>query len=456
MLTSLRSRLLLSYALVIVAVLLVVGVAMAVFLLRTPWLYRRLYTQQEIALRFVQRRLAVNPSRTPEDAQRDLGRMAEAVEARLVVLAPQGRVLADTAADNPLAVRPPRGDKLVRGQTRDTAGNLWVYTARRLPDGRWLIIAQQQPGRLAFFFRLWEEWLWPLVEAGLLAVALALVLAWGLSRWVARPLHRAAEAAHALAEGIYQPVPEEGPAEAQTLARAFNDMAQRLEASQRSQREFVANVSHELKTPLTSIQGFAQAILDGTAADPKSVRSAAEVIVSEAGRMHRLVVALLDLARLDAGTADLRREPVDVTTLLETAATRFRPLAEQAEVALEIETTPGITLTGDGDRLMQVLSNLLDNAIRHTPPGGRVRLGARLAGHHVEIRVADTGEGIPPEAQPRIFERFYRGDKSRSGGASAGLGLAIARQIVRAHGGDIRVHSTAGKGSVFVVQLPRI
>ncbi len=453
MLHSLRARLLLTYLAIIAVVLGVVAAALAVLIIRNPAIYRRVYTRQALALQIARRRLESGPVEEPALAWREAVRIAEVLQARALVLSPDGQVWRDTAPTAPALHFPPlTGKDVQHGRVRAADGSPWAYSALRVRNGWWLVIAEPLPRPLEMLWRNRQDWLVPLAEAAVLALLLALVLAWWLSRWVARPLRRTAKAARALAEGHYQPVPEEGPQEARLLARTFNEMARRVEASQRSQREFVANVSHELKTPITSIQGFAQAIVDGTADDPESVRTAAQVITEEAGRMHRLVLALLDLARLDAGTADLRREAVALRPLLENLCLHFRPQAETAGVRLTLEAPDGLSVTGDSDRLAQVFTNLLDNALKHTPRGGEVRVQARRTADGVEVSVSDTGEGIPPEAQQRIFERFYRGDKARSGG-SAGLGLAIAREIVRAHGGDITVQSTPGKGSTFVVKL---
>ncbi len=250
----------------------------------------------------------------------------------------------------------------------------------------------------------------------------------------------------------------------QELALAFNDMNRRVLATQRSQREFVANVSHELKTPLTSVQGFSQAILDGTANTPEELSQAARVIYDEAGQMHRLVLDLLDLARLDSGTLDLRRAPVDVPALLRNIAEKFTPQAQNAGVSISVDSPALPVITGDGDRLAQVFSNLVDNALKHTPAGGNISLRARVAdppsgtgnGTWIQVDVADTGAGIAPEALPHIFERFYQADPSRPGGEKhgTGLGLAIVNEIVAAHGGKMSVRSTLNAGSTFTVSLP--
>jgi two-component system sensor histidine kinase ResE len=241
-------------------------------------------------------------------------------------------------------------------------------------------------------------------------------------------------------------------------------MNNRMQTSRKSQRDFVANVSHELKTPLTSVQGFAQAILDGTADTPESRQQAARIIYNEAGSMHRMVLDLLDLARLDAGTFELQCAPVNLPALLNNIAEKFYPQAHTAGVSIQVESAALPAVMGDGDRLAQVFSNLVDNALKHTPAGGTVTLRTRLsgpstsqeAGPEIQVDVADTGAGIPPEALPHIFERFYQADPSRPGGEKhgTGLGLAIVKEIVGAHSGKISVRSTADTGSLFTVTLP--
>ena len=281
-------------------------------------------------------------------------------------------------------------------------------------------------------------------------------LAYLISRWVAGPLQNMSGAARAVADGHRTQVKLAGPDEVRALGQAFNEMTQRVHASQASQRDFVANVSHELKTPLTSVQGFAQAILDGTANTPEAQAKAAQVIYDESSRMHRLVLDLLDLARLDAGTADLERAPLELGALLNAVAEKFIPQSREADVELitQIGHLPGFI--GDGDRLSQVFTNLVDNALKHTPSGGKVIFSAKQKGTWVEVSVADNGPGIPPEELTRIFERFYQLDKSRKGGPShgVGLGLAIAHEIIHAHKGTLSAHSRVGEGSVFMVRLP--
>ena len=285
---------------------------------------------------------------------------------------------------------------------------------------------------------------------GLGAALLALLL---LSGSVYRPLQRVARAAAAVARGDYrEKVPVEGPVEARALAENFNRMTEAVQHSQQTLRDFLANVSHELKTPLTSIRGFSQALRDGTVRGRPAEKRAARVIEDESRRLLHLVEELLDLSRVQSGQVPMNRAPVQVQELFSHCADVFALRSRETGVKLEVGETEVPPILADFDRLEQVLGNLLDNAFRHTPAGGSVRLAARgAAGGLVEIAVIDSGEGIPAEELDHIFDRFYRGNEA---GRGAGLGLAISKQIVRAHGGDIWAESSPGAGTRFVFTVP--
>jgi signal transduction histidine kinase len=294
----------------------------------------------------------------------------------------------------------------------------------------------------------------PLFQAAIIGLVVSIVLAVLVSNSVARPLRRTTAAASAIARGDYaQRAPEQGPHEVRELAHSFNQMAATVQRTQEMERDFLANVSHELKTPLTSIQGYSQAILDGAAAQPGY---AAKVIHEEAARMHRMVEDLLDLARIESGQTPLRREHVHLGELLRSVADNLALRAAEQHISLQHTVGAVPDITGDNDRLAQVFTNLIDNAIAHTPPGGNVTLAARPADSGVEVAVNDTGKGIPPQDQERIFERFYQVDKSRARASrqGTGLGLTISKEIVEAHHGRIRVESVEGKGTTFYVWLP--
>ncbi len=452
---SLRTRLWLSYVPVVGVALGVVTLGVVWYLLRNPLVYRQALLEMRLVAAEVDARAPQIIRMDAERRRQLLQRLADSFQGRVVLLDAEGQVLADSHPEQP-PFWPwplPAGKVTFRAQ-----GQTWLYYRRTLGAQRSLLVIRPRP-RVSLLAVLTDDLLPSLVLAGALALVLALVLAWAVARWVAAPLQRMAAAAEALAHGEGSPIPIAGPDEVQTLAQAFNAMLARVQDTLRAQRDFVANVSHELKTPLTSIQGFAQALLDGTADDPESRRQAAQVIQDEAARMHRLVADLLDLARLDAGTLPLRREPIDLHALLRGVQEQLAPQSREAGVALQLEAGPALpTLIGDADRLTQVFVNLVDNALQHTPAGGEVTLRAAAHGSQVWVSVADTGPGIPPEDLPRIFERFYRVDKSRRGDRRphAGLGLSIAAEIVRAHGGTIQAQSSPGQGSVFVVKLPTV
>jgi len=291
------------------------------------------------------------------------------------------------------------------------------------------------------------------------ALLLSLVVAYALARSISRPIARLAAGAEAMAHGDYgQRLPVEGRDELAALTQRFNEMAAEVGRAHRMERDFVANVSHDLKTPLTSIQGFSQAMLDGAIVDEAGYRQAGEIINSEAQRMSRLVSELLGLSHLQSGLDALETRPVELGALLSQLMMAMQPQATNAGVELKLalrERHP-IWVLASEDRLKQAFCNLIDNALKFTSPGGRVTLEAREAGSIAEVLVRDTGQGIPAEDLPRIMERFYQVDKSRSSfeGRSAGLGLAIARDIVRAHNGEISIHSEMGAGTTVRVELP--
>jgi two-component system sensor histidine kinase ResE len=235
-------------------------------------------------------------------------------------------------------------------------------------------------------------------------------------------------------------------------------MTQQVKITQAAQRDFLANVTHDLRTPLTSIQGFSQAIIDGVASNPNAAQRAAQIIHDEAGRLNRMVQELLDLARVEAGRLNMTRHSIGLTDLLNSVGEKLIPRAAEKDITLIMEVPPLPLIAGDGDRLVQVYTNLVDNAIKHTQSGGKVLLRAAMQGNGVLTQVCDTGEGIPASDLPRIFDRFYQVDKSRQSERreGAGLGLTITKGIVDAHGGKIWVESKEGVGTTFSTWFPAV
>lgn len=291
-----------------------------------------------------------------------------------------------------------------------------------------------------------------------LALALplmALALSVRAFRRYATPLAGVMEAADAVAEGDFSVrLAEEGTGDFRQLARSFNRMAQELDRTERQRRNLTADVAHELRTPLHIIQGNLEGLLDGVY---QPTDTHIEATLDETRLLSRLVEDLQTLSLAEAGQLELVREPVDVAELLADVQTSFSGPAEAAGVTLEL-TIDGdhkeLNVWADYGRLDQVLGNLLANALRYTPAGGTISLSAAPRPGGVQLRVADSGRGIPAEDQPYIFDRFWRGDPSRPHGGSTGLGLAIAQQLVRAHDGRIAVASEVGQGTTFTIELP--
>jgi signal transduction histidine kinase len=456
MFSSLRSRLWLTYSFITAAALSVVALVLFVFLATNPFLYRQASARMSLADATLVRDQVELATLPPVQLAQALKRVGDTFEVRLLVFSPRRQLIADSMSGEVDALNLPRLRRLrTASAVPDARGKLWLYTLTRLQSGGWLMVATPRPP-VPLFSVLRDEFFAPILQAAIVSLVLSLVLAYWVARWVADPIQRLLAASHKLPDSPLPPLTEQGPLEVKELVNAFNSMTARVQASQKSQREFVANVSHEMKTPLTSIQGFAQAILDGTADSSESQKQAADIIYTEAGRMHRLVIDLLDLARLDAGTANLKTEPVDVTSLLGNVEEKFGIQARRAGIEMQVEAYDLPLIPGDGDRLAQVLTNLVDNSVHHSSSGGQVTLAARAEGQWMTISVSDTGAGISADVLPHIFDRFYRGDPSRTGGQDhgAGLGLAIAREIVIAHHGTITAQSEPGQGSTFTVRLP--
>jgi signal transduction histidine kinase len=290
--------------------------------------------------------------------------------------------------------------------------------------------------------------------AGLLTAFLATLLGIVLVRQVTAPLRTLARASEQIAGGqLNQRVDIKGEDELGQLGRSFNRMTANLERSEQARRQMLADVSHELRNPLMIVQGGLEAFTDGVM-EPSAENL--QALHAKTLLLNRLVSDLHELALAEAGELSLEHSPVDLADLLTQAATAVKPQLTEREIALTLQVAKDLpTLTGDAQRIEQVLLNLLSNAVRYTPAGGRITLRAQVRPHEVQIDVSDTGTGIPPEDLPHIFERFYRGDRSRartSGGA--GLGLAIAQALVAAHGGKIWVESQPGQGATFSFTLP--
>ncbi|MFO7172244.1 MAG: HAMP domain-containing sensor histidine kinase [Bacillota bacterium] len=400
--------------------------------------------------------------------------------AAYAVMDPTGRVVA--AGPLPFLVElvglpaPRELEQLARSAVvRGTAHAIFVYQDITLVAGAAPIRPRGQTasvGVILFFQEAQDldpairELTWNLFRWTLVGLIAAVVLAGLLGRGIVARLAELRAAAAGLAEGdLSRRVPETGRDELADLARSFNHMAARLERlvaglrqSEELRRQMMATIAHELRTPVTSIRGFAEALQDGLV-PPERQPHYFSIIAGEAARLSRLIQDLFDLAKLEAGQLEFRMQPLPAREWLERFARATRPRVEAAGLRLEVRLPPAeadLWITGDQDRLDQVLYNLVENGIRYSPPGGTIRLELvpRPEAGAVEVAVADAGPGIPPEEQDRIWERFYQGRDRQGRGGGAGLGLAIVRSIVEAHGGRVGVESTPGRGARFWFTLP--
>jgi signal transduction histidine kinase len=290
------------------------------------------------------------------------------------------------------------------------------------------------------------------VAASILAVVASITLAIVLARMLARPLDEVGAAARRVADGDYAArVPRDGPEELASLADSFNQMAASLERQEAMRRDFIANAAHELRTPLTNLQGYLEALRDGViVAD----RATYESLHEEADRLVRLSRSLDALAEGDAGTSLPLLVDLDLSAAIAAAVELASPAVERAGLRLETDIPAALPARADPDRLAQVLANLLSNAVRYTPSGGTVTVRAERRPGDVLISVLNTGEGIPPEDLDRVFERFYRVEKSRDRArGGAGIGLAIVKQLVEQSGGRVGADSRDGL-TRFWVSLP--
>jgi len=294
----------------------------------------------------------------------------------------------------------------------------------------------------------------------LVVIAIPLSLVW--SERLSTPLQDMSVMAAKIAGGDFgERVEVLGEDEVGQLGRSLNTMAAelerlfgQLEAAAARERDFSGDVSHELRTPLATVRASAETLLFAARDDREAQREFLGDIILEAARMERLVDDLLQLARIESGTP-LKLRPVSVAEVVEAAVAELRDRAQTGSLRLDVALTPALAVLADPDSLRRVLTNLLENAVAHTPAGGRVSVVAREVAEGVELAVEDTGCGIAPEHLPHLFERFYRADthRSRQSGGT-GLGLAIVKWVIAGHGSRITVQSEPGKGSRFAFVLP--
>ncbi len=329
---------------------------------------------------------------------------------------------------------------------RSTLDGRPYFFAARLVQQKGFVLLRPRSVRAADL----RPFLQALLLAGIVGASLAGLASFLIARAIARPVRRVAEASRSLAAGTApEPLPAEGSAELVSLSRSFNEMAVQLARAREAEQAFLLSVSHELKTPLTAIRGYSEALREGVV----SLEEAADTIGREAARLERLVRDLLDLARMNRSEFTIAHEPIELGEVAQEAVRRYEPVAREYGVSLEASADVATPAEADFDRVLQVVSNLVENAVRSTPAGGAVRVAA----HAGSIVVSDTGRGLPAEDLGRAFERFFlygrhRGERK----LGTGLGLAIVKELTEAMGGSVEIDSALERGTTFVVRLPPV
>ncbi len=343
---------------------------------------------------------------------------------------------------------PERAAELRRGArldgTLESESTRYLYAARLVQGKGFVLLRPASSTNSA-----WRPHAEGLIIAALVTAALAALIAFLLARAIARPVRRVAEATRGLANSSTPPplVPVEGPRELALLAESFNEVAVQLAKAREAEQAFLLSVSHELKTPLTAIRGYAEGLGEGVL----PADEAAETIVRESQRLERLVGDLLDLARIRKAEFSFRREPIDLRAIAQEARRRYESQAREFGVVLEVEGPAEAPALGDADRTLQIVSNLVENALRLAPAGGSVRIRARPG----ELQIEDTGPGLQAEELERAFERFYLYSRyGRERPVGSGLGLAIVKELAEGMDGSVEAQSSPGRLTVFTVRLP--
>ncbi len=472
MLGSLRARLIVSFALVVALAVFLAG-AGALFLLRDAQQEdaRARYGRLTEPLTLGLAALAADNSSGLPDLEQFIDARSREYGARILLLDADQVVVHDTqqeelagayvlAFESTEVRRDESFGLRYRWTDYDSSqADVTLFASETRPEDRAFVspysaVIAIPPNKLA---SAWLDLVPRLALAGAIALTVSFVVSYFISRSISGPLARITEASKEMAQGNYDVfIPIKGQDEVGRLSEAFNQMAQQVSSSQRAMKDLLANVSHELKTPLTSIQGFSQAILDGVVTEQDDVQEYSRLVYEEAQRMRGLVDDLLLLSQIESGQVTMEHKRIDLAQILTHTMERFQWAIRDAGIqsGVSLERMPDVI--GDARRLEQVFSNLLQNAVRHTPPGGLITIsGAVVSGGNVSISVHNTGSLISPEDLPRVFERFFQVDRARTRKAgSSGLGLSIVQEIVEAHGGTIGAVSSEERGTEFIVVLP--
>jgi two-component system, OmpR family, sensor kinase len=466
-LESVRARLTVFYVSVLAAALIIVGGLIYALLARA--LYTRIDDGLHALVQITSNSLGNDLAEGQDyaDAARSTAAELASRQQMLVIYDDAGRLLAEAGRDDDLRIVLPPLESIPDDEPRLT-------TAAEVgdPDDRHRLATRRltiQPNAATYIvvagssIEPIDEELEALREILLYVVPLALACAglggWFLARRSLSPVAAMADRARRIgAEDLSARLPVSNPAdELGRLAETFNELLGRLEASLTLQREFMADASHELRTPVTTARTAASVALQQPHRDEREYREALEIVEQQTVRLSRIVEDMFTLARADAGNYPVRRGAMYLDEIVDEAVRGARVLAAPKRVDVEVRSIASASLVGDEDLMRRLIGNLLDNAIRHAPAGTIVRVDFDRSSGGYAIAISDAGPGIPPDSQQHIFDRFYRADRSRARGPAdggAGLGLALARWIARVHGGDVTLTRSSGAGSTFTIVLP--
>ena len=463
MLDSVRSRLTAWYVAVLAAIL--IGVVALIYVLLARALYDRIDDSLRASLQIARTSLA-NDLAEGQDRGDAAGSTATELASRQLLVAiydARGVLLAEAGREDDVVIVLPAPETIgadaelmetiVEADDRDDRHRLAIGRAIIAPFGAEFIVAAGTS------LEPTDEELESLRAILAYLVPLSLLVAgiggWFLAGRSLSPVVMMADRARRIGvENIGERLPvANANDELGQLAATFNDLLGRLDASLTLQRQFMADASHELRTPVTTARTAASVALQQPARDEREYRETLALIEQETVRLSRIVDDLFTLARADAGSYPVRRTPMYLDEVVDEVTRALRVVAASRGIAITSATTPSATFTGDEDLVRRLILNVVDNAIRYAPSGGSVRVALDRAGEHYAISVADDGPGIPVDIQSRIFERFYRADSARTRGG-AGLGLSLARWIARTHGGDVALAASSRMGSTFVITRP--
>jgi heavy metal sensor kinase len=458
---SVRGRLTLFYVSVLAAALVIVGALIYVLLARA--LFVRVDENLLAGLTIAATSLSndLEEGQDYQDAARSTVAEQSASEQMLVIFDATGRLLAESGRDPDLTISLPPLDTLTAEPVLATVlerdgddRHRLAYRAVSIPPAEYIVVAgadlDPMDEELAFLRRI-------LAYMVPIALGLAAVGGWFLARKSLSPVVAMADRARRIGgENLSERLPVANPRdELGHLAETFNELLGRVEASLVQQRQFMADASHELRTPVTATRTAATVALQQEHRDEAEYRDTLKIVEEQAARLSRVVDDMFTLARADTGSYPIRTTPMYLDELIDEVVRATRVVAGTRKVSLETNLVTSAVFTGDEELIRRMIGNLIDNAVRHTPGGGNVRVELDETDTGYAIAVKDQGPGIPAEIRSQIFERFFRGDGARwSAQDGAGLGLALARWIARAHGGDVVLARSSPAGSTFVITLP--